>query len=161
MLTTLIAAALLQSPTAPLPKELVGEWRWTSISGVTFWDSKSSAYQGHGGGMSDTYIIAADGTYKEYAYIEQTPTAGWTVKTFTTTEGRIDTEDGYIRFTTTKGKYKVEDSRVASRNYERPMKEDEVKKNVKVNKYSTRTEGGKRLFVKHFTNEEMKYERVR
>lgn len=97
----LVAATLHAAPSTPA--ELVGEWRYGSVSGTTYWDSSSGAYSGHGGGQSDTLIFAKDGTYKEYAFIEVTPMAGWTTQSFTTMEG----EDGKPVFSLHLGKKRM------------------------------------------------------
>src|SRR5690349_1149600 len=58
------------------PKPAVGQWRWGSINPVTYWDTSTGKYMGHGGGMSCTYVFDDAGAYKMYLLI-QTNTYGW------------------------------------------------------------------------------------
>lgn len=160
MLTTLALAVALQAP-AKILTDLVGEWRYTSIRGTTYWDSSNGAYLGHGGGNSDTYIFAKDGTFKEYVYIENSPSAGWTTKIFTTMEGRLKVEGDNLKLVVTKGKYKTEDNRVARYNIDRPMTAAEAEKRTRSYRFSLSSENGKPVFVIDLGKEKMRYERVR
>ncbi len=157
MLTTLLAAVALQ----PFPTDLIGEWRYTSIRGTTYWDSSSGAYLGHGGGNSDTYVFAKDGTFKEYVTIVNSPSAGWTTKIFTTMEGRAEVEGDTLKLTVTKGKYKTEDNRVAKYNIDRPMTAEEAKKMAKTRPFALATEGGKPTLSIDLGGSKIKYEKVR
>jgi hypothetical protein len=159
MLNTLLLTAVLAAP-AEFPTALVGEWRYGTVSGTTYWDSSTGKYLGSGSGMSDTFIFAKDGSYKEYAFIKSSPVAGWTTKIFTTIEGKAKVSGDTLTLTPTKGNYHVEDNRVARSNYDRPMTDEEVKKQIKSQGFSLGQEDGKPVLAIKLEKSSMKYQKV-
>ncbi|RYG25594.1 hypothetical protein EON82_06550 [bacterium] len=156
MLTTLAFALAVQTP-AKLPADLVGEWRYTTIRGTSYYDRTNGSYLGHAGGNSDTLKLSADGTYQEYVYIENSPSAGWTTKIFTTTKGKATIEDGKLVLTPTEGHYKTEDNRVAKYNIDRDMTPEEVKKGLRTYPFRLDTDNGKPVLLLTMGKSEIKY----
>ncbi|RYG30342.1 hypothetical protein EON81_25095 [bacterium] len=152
-ITPLLLASTLLSDAATSPA-VVGEWRYGSVRGVTYWDSSSGHYLGDGGGQSDTYIFAKDGTFKEYVYMKNSPMAGWTTQIFTRYEGKYAVEGDKIKLTVVKGDYKVSDNRVQRQNYDRPMTDEEVKKAAKSYRFTLDTDNGKPVLLIHLTKKE-------
>jgi len=111
-----------------IPSQMVGEWRWGNINPTTFYDKSNGAYLGHGGGMSCYFIFRKDGSYKKYFYVEQSPTAGWTTKVFSESEGKLIVSNGVFTLKAAKGRFISQDNRVSKYNFDRTMTEDELKK---------------------------------
>jgi hypothetical protein len=128
------------------PKHLVGQWRWGSINPVTYWDTQTGKYMGHGGGMSCTYVFDDAGAYKMYLLI-QTNTYGWQKTIWTFEEGNVAWAGDKVTFTPTKGHYRCFDNRVKKDNYERPMTDDELKQHTKTRKWAVETRDGKPAFI--------------
>lgn len=161
MLTTLALAVALQGSAAKIPADLVGEWRYTSVRGTTYWDTSSGAYLGHGGGNSGLYVFAKDGTFKEYVYMENSPTVGWTTKIYTTTEGKVEVEGDTVKLTVLKGHYKTQDNRVPRYNIDRDMTPEEAKKMARTCRFALSSEGGKTSLVFDLGKSKTRYERAR
>ena len=145
VLTSLLALTL-PSAADPAPKEVVGQWRWGTINPVTYWDTQTGQYRGHGGGMSCTYVFDDAGAYKMYLLI-QTNTYGWRKTIWTYEEGRTAWSGDKVTFTPTTGKYRCFDNRVKKDNYERPMTDEELKKHAKTQKWAVEQREGKTVFV--------------
>jgi hypothetical protein len=141
------------------PPDIVGEWRYTTVDGKSYWDGSTGKYLGHGGGNSETYVFAKDGTFKDYVYIENSPTAGWTTQIYTTLEGKYEISGDTLKLTPTKGNYKVRDNRVKRYNYDRPMTEEETKKMAKSYRFTLAKEDGKPALVIHLDKSELKFRR--
>lgn len=125
-LTTIAMAAQSSTPT-----EMVGEWRWGTINPTTFHDSSTGAYLGHGGGISMYFTFKADGSYHKYFYYENSPTAGWTTKVWSESEGKIVVEGDTFTLKATKGHYLSQDNRVAKYNINRDMTAEDLKNEAK------------------------------
>lgn len=155
------AAAVSAIALQTTPAQVVGEWRYTTVSGKSYWDGSTGQYLGHGGGNSETYVFAKDGTFKDYVYIESSPSAGWTTQIFTTMEGRVEFSEGGFKLIPSKGHYKVRDNRVSRQNYDRPMNADDLKRMTKSYKYSVETQNGKQVLVLDLgNNSKMSYQRA-
>lgn len=111
-----------------IPSQMVGEWKWGTINPTTFHDKTSGAYLGHGGGMSCYFVFGKDGTYKKFFYVEQSPSAGWTTKVWSESEGKMIVGDGYFTLKATKGRFRAEDNRVSRNNFDRAMTEEDLKR---------------------------------
>ncbi|MDB5298179.1 MAG: uncharacterized protein JWO31_4162, partial [Phycisphaerales bacterium] len=92
-------------------------------------DVQSGRYVGSARSLGSFFEFAADGSYKQYTLISVN-NYGWVLTTWTEAYGTADFDaaKGVVTLTAAKGKYKVTDSRVAKNNYDRPMTDDEVKK---------------------------------
>lgn len=123
-----VVLAVAKAVDSIIPAEMVGEWKWGTINPRTFYDKDSGAYLGHGGGMSCYFVFGKDGTYHKYFYVEQSPTAGWTTKSWSESEGKMSVSDGIFTLKPTKGRYRAEDNRVSRNNFDRPMNEDDLKR---------------------------------
>lgn len=148
-----VAAGIYQST----PSACVGEWRYTTINGRSYWDGSTGQYLGHGGGNSETLVFGKDGSFKDYVYIENSPTAGWTTQIFTTMEGRVEWSEGRFKLIPSKGHYKVRDNRVQRQNYDRPMNADDIKRMTKNYEYSMGTANGKPAIVLNFGGTKVNY----
>ncbi len=126
-----LAAAMMTLPALAgdggLPSQMIGEWRWGTINPTTFYDKSSGAYLGHGGGMSCYFVFGKDGRYKKFFYVQQSPTAGWTTKAWTTSEGTVLVSGDTFTLKAEKGHYKGEDNRVAKYNIDRAMTAADLK----------------------------------
>lgn len=79
-ITRLIALAALLFATSPVaiaapkkgatPPELVGKWRWTSVSMTNYENTTSGAYES-GSGMSTTLTFTKDGRYSFFFYVKK------------------------------------------------------------------------------------------
>jgi hypothetical protein len=124
-----------------LPMALVGQWAFTTISGTTYWDKSTGAYLGDGTGASQTYTFERNGKYRMFTYIK-TRSYGWQIQTLTWEEGAVILEGDRLILRPTGGRYQVMDNRVAKNNYQRPMRDEELKKNVKAVYWSLVKDGG-------------------
>ncbi len=126
LLAGLLSAAARGEDTAPpaeraIPAELVGEWMHGTLSPTTFWDKQTGVYQGNGRSMASYLILNADGTYKEYVYIEMRM-YNMVTTVWTTLEGTVKVEGKSIQFTPTRGHYKT----AGTRTIDRPIEESEL-----------------------------------
>lgn len=128
----LLAAGALAD--GSVPADAVGEWRWGTINPSWYVDKYTGAYEGHAGGTAVYFKFAKDGTFTRYVYIE-TNSYGWRTQVMTTTEGTVEFDGDTFRLTTKKGKYKSISNRVAKHNFERPMTDDERKKDSQMTYY--------------------------
>jgi hypothetical protein len=142
------------------PANVVGEWRYTTINGRSYWDGSTGQYLGHGGGNSETLVFAKDGTFKDYVYMENSPSAGWTTKIYTTMEGRVEWSEGSFKLVPSKGNYKVQDNRVARQNYERPMNEADLQRMTKTYRYTTTMNAGKPVLVLYIGDTPWNYKKA-
>lgn len=114
-----------------IPQQMVGEWRCGTINPTTFHDSSTGAYLGHGGGMSMYFVFKPDGTYHKYFYVEQSPSAGWTTRAWSESEGRLIVSGDTFTLKATKGHYIGKDNRVARYNIDRDMTETDLQNEAK------------------------------
>lgn len=145
-----------------LPMRLAGQWAFTTISGTTYWDKNTGAYLGDGTGASQTYTFERNGKYRMFTYIK-TRSYGWQIQTLTWEEGTVLLEGNRLILRPTGGKYQVMDNRVAKNNYQRPMREEELKKNVKAVYWSLATDeasGKPVLLMGTATDAMLRYTRV-
>lgn len=153
---TAVSANVLQDT----PAEVVGEWRYTTINGKSYWDGSTGQYLGHGGGNSETLVFGKDGSFKDYVYIENSPTAGWKTQIFTTMEGKAIWSDGSFKLVPSKGHYKVRDNRVQRQNYDRPMTNEDLQRMTKNYRYSMSTQNGKPVLVLHLGESKLNYQKA-
>lgn len=128
-----------------IPGEVVGQWRFTTISGVTHWDS-SGRYLGSGSGGAQSYVFAKDGTYTMFNYVKSN-SYGWTIQTLTWQEGTASFSGGTVTLRPTSGRYQVADNYNKKNNYRRPMRPDELKKNAKSVPWSVDQRDGKTVLL--------------
>lgn len=131
---------------APAKTSLLGEWGFTTISGTTYWDKGTGAYLGSGTGGSQTYTFLPNGRYKMFNYIKSRMYS-WETQCLTWEEGTVAFSGNKVTITPTGGKYQVIDNQVASKNYTRPMTEEEVRKNVKQYYWHTENQNGKPVLI--------------
>ena len=139
------------------PTQCVGEWRYTTINGRSYYDGSIGQYLGHGGGNSETLVFGKDGSFKDFVYIENSPSAGWTTQITTTMEGRVEWSEGRFKLIPSKGHYKVRDNRVARQNYDRPMNADDLKRMQKNYEFSMATANGKPAMAINFGGTKVNY----
>lgn len=130
-------------PATAVPAELLGSWRYGSISPTNFWNDHTGVYSGNAYGMSDHYTFERDGSYTEFAYI-YTQSYGCRTQVWTSIEGKVTVADGAFTEYPTKGRYKVADTCAASRNYERAMTAQEIRdRQGRTRQFQLRAEGGR------------------
>ena len=71
-----------------VPAEMVGGWRYGSISPTNFWDDHTGVFSGNAYGFSDQYVFTANGTFKEYLYI-YTQSYGCRIQAWVEMEGAV------------------------------------------------------------------------
>lgn len=171
-LSTVVASALVAGPawaedkaaaTAPaadVPKgmvlpEVVGQWKWGSISPTSFWDTTTGKYAGNARSMGSFFDFKPDGTYSQMIYIA-TYQYGWSVQVWTYHEGTVTFErDGTFTLHPAKGRYKGADNRVAKNNFDRPMGEDDLKKSAGPQRWAFKRDGEKTVLMMGSTAEAM------
>jgi hypothetical protein len=109
-----------------IPREIVGDWVVGSISPTTFWDRQTGQFQGNARGMASYLSLAADGTYREYVYIEMRM-YNLVTQVWTTMEGTYAVNGGQIAFTPTAGHYRT----AGTRHIDRPMEPAELQEKAK------------------------------
>lgn len=137
--------------TGRAPSELVGEWRYGSVSPTNFWNDHTGVYSGNAYGFSDHYVFRRDGTYTEYVYIY---TQAYNCRTQVWVEMggtmRYDGEGGSGTFTNTvtRGRFKTSDSCASSRNVDRAMTTAEMReRSNKTHVWNLRTDANGRRWM--------------
>jgi len=125
-----------------VPAELIGSWRWTTISGSNYVDRTTGQITDNAGGMSAGFTFEKDGHYKFNFYVRQR-TYGLVTEAFTTHEGTVTFEAGKFTLHPTKGHYR---GSIAGKPLDRPMSQDEMKKN-NVYFWKWATKDGKRQLM--------------
>jgi hypothetical protein len=97
---------------------------------------------GDGGGGSQTYTFDKNGKYQMFNYVK-TRMYGWQMEALTWENGTATFSGDKVTLRPTSGKYKGIDNRVGKNNFTRPMRADELKKNVKTYTWSLDTDNGK------------------
>jgi|GEM_PF-3188381 len=116
---------------AKAPAALIGPmWRTTRISASTFW-SQSGAYVGDGAQQALMITFRPDGTYKLYGY-SQSRAGDWGLQAYTWEEGTASFDGNLVVLRPTGGKYKGVDTKLAHKNFERPMTAEEMQSNVRL-----------------------------
>lgn len=131
LMAAVSSAGLLVPSTAQaesrVPNDMVGEWKWGTISSLSYEDTQTGKNLGPGRGMMIYFTFDKGGKYKMFFYV-QTRSYDWTTQTWTEEEGTVTfSESGFIVQPST-GKYRVRDNRVQKNNYNRPMTKAELKK---------------------------------
>jgi hypothetical protein len=129
-------------PVGDVPRALVGDWRWGTVSLTTFWDG--NIFQG-GSGTAAIFRFRDDGSFEEYVYIRQ-QNYGCTTQVWTSMEGVVDFDDGVFRTHLRSGDYKASDTCVARFNFERPMTAEEVQRNEREYLWALEPEEKLRVF---------------
>lgn len=98
-----------QPATAPaggqVPNVVVGNWVEGSVSPTTFWETQTGKFAGNARGMAQYLTLNADGTYKQYVYIE-TRSYNITTQVWTQHEGTVTFNGNSFTLKPTKGHYK-------------------------------------------------------
>lgn len=141
----LVVWAQLAGGTAPqvakAPSTLIGPtWRATSIGNTTFWSG--STYSGSGRQQAAMITFFADGTYKLQAY-NQARSYDWNMEAYTWEEGKASFDGNLVVLRPTGGKHKGVDTKLAHKNFERPMTASEIRDNVRLYRWEMTSENGK------------------
>jgi hypothetical protein len=126
-----------------VPAELVGNWRWTTISGTNYVDRSTGQITDNAGGMSTGFTFGKDGRYKFNFYIKQR-TYGLLTESYTTEEGTVTFQPGTFTVQPTKGHYRG--SSTGGRKVDRPMTKSEMKKKVYLWRWQTK-DGQRQLMM--------------
>jgi tRNA(fMet)-specific endonuclease VapC len=76
-----------------------------TVSPTTFWDTQTGKFAGNARGMAQYLTLNADGTYKQYVYIE-TRSYNITTRVWTQHEGTVSFNGNSLTLKPTKGHYK-------------------------------------------------------
>lgn len=109
------------APTAVVPPVVVGEWVEGSISPTTYWNTQTGQFAGNARGMAQYFIFNADGTFKQYIYIE-IRMYNMVTQVWTQMNGTAAFADGTLTLTPTSGHYKT----AGTREVDRDMTADEL-----------------------------------
>lgn len=112
---------------AKVPADLVGQWKWGTISSLSYEDVRTGKNLGPGRGMMVFFTFEKSGKYKMF-FAVQTRTYDWTMQTYTDEEGTVTFDGSTFTLQPTSGKYKSSDNRVQKNNFNRPMTKEELKK---------------------------------
>jgi hypothetical protein len=123
-----------------VPAELVGAWRYGSISPTNFWNDHTGTFSGNAYGMSDHYVFQRNGTFKEYTYI-YTQSYGCRTQVWVEMSGAVRFDDETFTTQVSGGRFKVSDSCASSRNYDRAMTASEREERSKTRAYAVRADG--------------------
>jgi hypothetical protein len=119
------------SAQAKVPEDLVGQWKWGTISSMSYEDARTGRNLGPGRGMMVFFTFEKSGKYKKF-FTMQTRSYDWTTQVWTEEEGTVTFDDSTFTLHPTTGKYRSSDNRVKRSNFERPMTKEELKKNRQV-----------------------------
>jgi len=114
------------TPSSEVPRDLVGSWRYGSISPTNFWNDHTGQYAGNAYGFADYITFQRSGTFTRLVYI-YTNSYGCQTQVWTQMEGTVEADDETFTLYPTKGRYKVADHCVQRNNYERPMQANELR----------------------------------
>ncbi len=128
-------------PAGDVPRALVGDWRFGTVSMTTFWDG--NVFQG-GSGTAAIFRFHDDGSFEEFVYIRQ-QNYGCVTQVWTSMEGVADFDEGVFRTHLRAGGYKASDTCVERFNFQRPMTPEEVEKSGR--EYLWALEPGEKLRV--------------
>jgi hypothetical protein len=117
------------TPISPAPEELVGDWKFGTISFTNFWSSQGQ-YIGNGGGTAVRFSIEPDGRYAQQVYLSRR-NYGCVMETWTETVGTATFDDGELTIYPTRGRYKASDTCSDANNFDRPMTDQEREDFVK------------------------------
>lgn len=105
--TALVVTSAATAQAAPtrssVPADMVGKWRWMTISGSNYQDTTTGRIEG-GGGMSTTFTFTKDGRYKFFFYVKLR-TYSLVTEASTTSEGTVVFSNGKFVLRPTKGHY--------------------------------------------------------
>ena len=135
----LIGTAAHAQKTA-VPADMLGSWRWTTISGTNYVDKTTGQINDNAGGMSVGFVFSPNGRYK-FNFFVRRKTYGLVTEAYSTHEGTVKFGNGQFTLTATKGHYRG--SSTGGKTVDRPMTRDELKKNT-VYLYKWETVDGKR-----------------
>jgi hypothetical protein len=129
-----------------VPSEIVGEWRWGSISPTNFWNDHTGVYSGNAYGMSDHYVFNRNGTFKEYVYI-YTQSYGCRTQVWVEMGGTVEFGGSSFAKTVTSGRFKTTDTCASSRNMDRSMTEAERRERSKSHDFALRTDNAGKRYI--------------
>ncbi|HEX8237130.1 MAG TPA: hypothetical protein VF600_14325 [Abditibacteriaceae bacterium] len=135
----LIGTAAQAQKTA-VPADMLGSWRWTTISGTNYVDKNTGQITDNAGGMSVGFVFNRNGRYKFNFFVRQ-KTYSLVTEAYSTHEGTVKFGDGQFILIAEKGHYRG--SSTGGKTVDRPMTKDELKKNT-VYLYKWETVDGKR-----------------
>lgn len=135
----LIGTAAL-ADNAGVPADMLGSWRWTTISGTNYVDKTTGEITGNAGGMSVGFVFNKNGRYKFNFFVRQ-KTYSLVTEAYSTHEGTVQFADGKFTLIAEKGHYRG--SSTGGKVVNRPMTKAELKQNTNY-LYKWETVDGKR-----------------
>jgi hypothetical protein len=129
-----------------VPAEMVGGWRYGSISPTNFWDDHTGVYSGNAYGFSDQYVFTANGTFKEYLYI-YTQSYGCRIQAWVEMEGAVTFAESQFTTNVGKGHFKTVDTCASSNNKDRDMTASERTERSKSYVYSMKSDASGKSYL--------------
>jgi hypothetical protein len=129
-----------------VPAELVGGWRYGSISPTNFWDDHTGVFSGNAYGFSDHYQFAANGTFKEYLYV-YTQSYGCRTQAWVEMSGDVDFAGGSFTTRVKDGHFKTIDTCASSNNKDRAMTASERTERSKTSAYALKTDAAGKTYL--------------
>lgn len=112
-------------PGGHVPPEVVGDWKWGTISLLSFWDDHTGDYLGTAGGVAVFFTFEEAGHYTMHVYA-LSRTYGCVKQTWTQIKGAVDFSAGTFAVEPRSGRYKAADNCVAGNNFDRAMTSGEL-----------------------------------
>jgi hypothetical protein len=145
-----------------VPSEVHGDWKFGTISMLSFWDDHTGDYLGSASGVAVFFTFQPNGRYKQLVYV-LARSYGCVQQTWTEMEGGVDFDDGTFTVSPARGKYKASDNCNAHNNFQRSMTASELA-NVQRTflwRFETNEFDGKRyLMVGHDANTWSSFQRA-
>jgi hypothetical protein len=112
-------------PGGYVPGSVVGNWKFGTISMLSFWDDHTGDYIGTASGVAVFFIFAPDGRFTELVYV-LARNYGCVTQTWTEMEGTVNFGSDTFDAAPKSGRYRASDSCIERNNFERPMNVDEL-----------------------------------
>jgi hypothetical protein len=112
-------------PGGRVPSELVGDWKFGTISMLSFWDDHTGDYLGSASGVAVFFTFKPNGRYTQLVYV-LARNYGCVTQTWTEMQGAVDFAGGSFETEPTAGRYKASDNCIGRNNFERPMTAGEL-----------------------------------
>ena len=108
-----------------VPSSVEGDWKFGTISMLSFWDDHTGDYVGTAGGVAVFFQFEPNGTYTHQVYV-LVRNYGCVQQTWTEMRGTVDFSESTFLATPKQGKYKASDTCVERNNFQRAMTSAEL-----------------------------------
>ena len=108
-----------------VPSSVQGDWKFGTISMISFWDDHTGDYLGTAGGVAVFFEFEPNGTYKHYVYV-LVRNYGCVTQSWTEMRGTVDFSETTFLATPKQGKFKASDNCNDRYNFQRAMTSAEL-----------------------------------